>query len=151
MASKIGSDVRLGREKKNMILFKNGEIFKTSKKILLHVLVCKPNFGCSTKLIYSGIKKFTRSEYNLKTQNYFGIDKLADYKNDLENVAFNKYSKLSNLKFFFDNLPNLLFSRMTGSGSAIVGYFKYQKDAKNANKLIKKQYKSYWSIISKTI
>tara|TARA_A100000164_G_C21887297_1_gene763454 strand:+ start:811 stop:1659 length:849 start_codon:yes stop_codon:yes gene_type:complete len=151
IAKKIGSDVQLGGEKKNLILYKNGKVFKTNKKILLHVVICKPNFGCSTKFIYSRLRKFSKSEYNLRNYDYLNIRKLPNYKNDLESVAFQSYKKLRNLKIFFDSLPNLLFSRMTGSGSAIVGYFKSSKDAKKANMLIKKQYKTYWSVISKTI
>ena len=151
IAKKIGFDVQLGGERKNLILFKNTKVFRTNKKISLHVVICKPNFGCSTKFIYSKLKKYTKSEYDSKTQKYFNIRRLVKCKNDLENVAFKKYPKLGSLKIFFDGVPNILFSRMTGSGSAIVGYFKSHKDAKNANKLIKKQYKSYWSTISKTI
>lgn len=151
IAKKIGSDVQLGGEKKNLILYKNGKVFKTNKKILLHVVICKPNFGCSTKFIYSRLRKFSKSEYNLRNYDYLNIRKLPNYKNDLESVAFQSYKKLRNLKIFFDSLPNLLFSRMTGSGSAIVGYFKSSKDAKKAYMLIKKQYKTYWSVISKTI
>ena len=41
---------------------------------------------------------------------------------------------------------------MTGSGSAIVAYFKSdKKSAKNAEKKIKKKFKNYWCITSKTI
>ena len=151
IANKIGSDVQLGNDKKNLILLKNAKVLKTNKKILLYVVICKPNFGCSTKFIYSKLKKFTKSEYNLRTQHYFDLRKLVNYKNDLETIAFKYYPKLRKLKIFFDSLPDLEFSRMTGSGSAIVGYFKSHKDAKKANKLIKKRYKSYWSVISKTI
>ena len=151
IANKIGSDVQLGSDRKNLILLKNAKVFKTNKKILLYVVICKPNFGCSTKFIYSRLKKFTKSEYNLRKQNYFNLKKLVNYKNDLETIAFKYYPKLRKLKIFFDSLPDLEFSRMTGSGSAIVGYFKSHKDAKKANKIIKKRYKSYWSVISKTI
>ena len=151
IAKNIGSDVQLGRDRKNLILFKNAKVFKTNRKILLYVVICKPNFGCSTKFIYSKLKKFTKSEYNSITQHYFNLRKLVNYKNDLESIALKYYPKLRKLKIFFDSLPDLEFSRMTGSGSAIVGYFKSHKDAKKANKIIKKRYKSYWCVISKTI
>ena len=151
IANKIGSDVRLGGQRKNLILLKNAKVLKTNKKILLYVVICKPNFGCSTKFIYSRLKRFTKSEYKLGKQNYFNLRKLVNYKNDLETIAFKYYPKLRKLKIFFDSLPDLEFSRMTGSGSAIVGYFKSHKDAKKANKIIKKRYKSYWCVISKTI
>tara|TARA_S200000501_G_scaffold370915_1_gene412985 strand:+ start:3270 stop:4130 length:861 start_codon:yes stop_codon:yes gene_type:complete len=151
IAKKIGSDVLLGDGRGNKILLKNGKVLKSNSKILLNVVVCKPNFGCTTKSIYSGLKHFTKPQYFSNNENYFNIKKLVNYKNDLENVAFKKYSKLRVLKKYMDSLPNLLFSRMTGSGSIIIGYFNSSKSAKKANKLLKKQYKSYWSIVSKTI
>ena len=40
---------------------------------------------------------------------------------------------------------------MTGSGSVIVAYFSNKKSAINGLKLIKKKFKNYWSILSKTI
>ena len=40
---------------------------------------------------------------------------------------------------------------MTGSGSAIVAYFKSKKAANIASKIFRRKYKNYWYIISKTI
>ena len=71
--------------------------------------------------------------------------------NDLENVVFKKYSIIKNLKYFISNLPNILFTRMTGSGSALVAYFKSKKSANYAAKVFKRKYKNYWYIVSKTI
>jgi len=49
----IGSDVILGIKPTNTILFSNSKITKSNKKLKIHTLVVKPNFGCSTKYIYS--------------------------------------------------------------------------------------------------
>ena len=40
---------------------------------------------------------------------------------------------------------------MTGSGSTIIAYFNSKKAALNAEKILKKKYKNYWCILSKTI
>ena len=48
-------------------------------------------------------------------------------------------------------LPKVLFVRMTGSGSSIIGYFKSKKASINAAKILKKKYRNYWCILSKTI
>ena len=82
------------------------------------------------------------------TNNNLGFVKL---KNDLEIPAFKKYPKLKRLKLYLSSLPNVYFVRMTGSGSSIIAYFLSKKDALNAQKSIKKKYKNYWCIISKTI
>ena len=48
-------------------------------------------------------------------------------------------------------LTNILFARMTGSGSTIIGYFLRKKDAIYGTKYLKKKYNKCWCIISKTI
>jgi 4-diphosphocytidyl-2-C-methyl-D-erythritol kinase len=72
-------------------------------------------------------------------------------KNDLELIAFNKYPKLNILKKFLEKLPHVEFVRMTGSGSAIIAYFKSDKKSKEAEKKVKKQFRNYWCKTSKTI
>ena len=151
VAYKVGSDVVLGLERKNSILFKNGEVGRLKNKINLHVLITKPNIDCSTKDIYANVKKYSKSLYNNKNKRFFKKSYLAESRNDLENVVFKKYPKIKSLKYFILNLPNILFVRMTGSGSALVAYFKSKKAANNAAKVFKSKYKNYWYIVSKTI
>ena len=52
---------------------------------------------------------------------------MIDFSNDLEKSAFSIYPKLNFLKNDLSNLPNILFARMTGSGSTIIGYFLRKK------------------------
>jgi len=151
IAYKVGSDVVLGLERKNSILFENGEVGRLKNKINLHVLIAKPNIDCSTKDIYENVKKYSKSLYNNKNKRFFKKSYLAESRNDLENVVFKKYPKIKSLKYFILNLPNILFARMTGSGSALVAYFKSKKAANNAAKVFKSKYKNYWYIVSKTI
>ena len=151
MAYKVGSDVVLGLERKNSILFKNGKVGRLKNKINFHVLIVKPNIDCSTKDIYANVRKYSKSLYNNKNKRFFKKSYLAQSRNDLENVVFKKYPKIKNLKYFISNLPNILFTRMTGSGSALVAYFKSKKAANTAAKVFKSKYKNYWYIVSKTI
>jgi len=151
LAYKVGSDVVLGLEKKNSILFKNGKVGRVDNKINFHVLIVKPNIGCSTKSIYAGVKKYSKSRYINKNKLFFKTSNLIQSNNDLENVVFNKYPKIKKLKYFLSNLPYITFTRMTGSGSAIVAYFKSKKAANNASRIFRRKYKNYWYIISKTI
>ena len=151
LAYKVGSDVILGLEKKNSIIFKNGKIGRLNKKLNLHVLIVMPNFGCSTKKIYLKIKKFSRPLYLKTNNNFFKLNNLVKSKNDLEYIVFRNYPKVNNLKVFLLNLPNIVFVRMTGSGSAMIAYFKSKNSAKKAAKIFKKKYRSYWYILSKTI
>ena len=126
ITSLIGSDVILGINPINSILSSNNMIKKFSKSPNFHVLLVRPNFGCSTKKIYSGVKKYTKPVFNNPKQNMFSLRFLLKQENALEKIAFSKYPKLRVLKSFLENLNNPLFVRMTGSGSVLVAY--YQKN-----------------------
>ena len=151
IANEIGSDVMIGLKRKNSILQGNGQIFRLSKKIGLYVIIIKPNFGCSTKKIYTKIKFFSKPILNKRNNKLFNKDKLINLTNDLERVAFKLYPKLSIIKKNMLNLPNVQFVRMTGSGSSLIGYFNSKKASLNAVKILKRKHRNYWCILSKTI
>ena len=151
LTKQIGSDVQLGIDNKNKVLYSNGKLETKSKKKGLFVIIVKPNFGCSTKEIYKRVKKYSPKKLIKNKKNYFNLINMINLKNDLEEVVFKLYPKLFYVKSFMENMPNVEFVRMTGSGSSILGYFLSKNSAKNAEKLFKKKYKNYWSITSKTI
>ncbi len=151
LTSKIGSDVILGLYQKNFIIYKNNKLNIIKKNINLHTLLVKPNFGCSTKKIYKNVSSFSKTNLkNLKASN-LNIKFISKLKNDLEKPAFGKYKKLRSIKNSMEKIDNILFVRMTGSGSTIIGYFNSKKAALNGRKIIKKNYKNYWCNLSKTI
>ena len=151
IANKIGSDVMLGIEKKNSILQGNRKLFRSNKKIGLYTIIIKPNFGCSTEKIYKNIKSFSKPALNKNKNKLFTVDYIISLKNDLEKATFKKYPFLANIKQNMLNLPKVKFVRMTGSGSSLLAYFNSKKASLNAAKLLKKKYKNYWCILSKTI
>ena len=151
LTSKIGSDVILGLYQKNFIIYKNNKLNIIKKNIKLYTLLVKPNFGCSTKKIYKNVSSFSKTNLkNLKASN-LNIKFISRLKNDLEKPAFGKYKKLSSIKNSMEKIDDVLFVRMTGSGSTIIGYFNSKKAALNGRKIIKKNYKNYWCNLSKTI
>ena len=151
MANLIGSDVILGLEKKNSILFSNGNVLRVKYKLNLYTLLVKPNFGCSTKEIYSKIRSFSSKNLKRKKVNYFKISIILNLKNDLEKIVLKKYPKLQKLKLFMEKLPNVKIVRMSGSGSTFIAYFKSKIASINGAKILKRTYKNYWCILSKTI
>ena len=150
ICNQTGSDVFLGLDRKNSILVGNKKIKKFKTKIGLFVVLMKPKIGCSTKEIYRRVKKFSKKRINISSK-IFNVDSLKTEKNDLEVPAFSLYPNLRKLKIFLSNTDQVKFVRMTGSGSTIVAYFSNKKSAINALKLAKKNFKNYWSILSKTI
>jgi 4-diphosphocytidyl-2-C-methyl-D-erythritol kinase len=151
LSKSIGSDVILGIKPKNTVLSSNGKLTKFKKNINYHLLVVKPNFGCSTALIYSKVKHLSKSKYNLPKLSLFNKYNIKNSKNELEQVAFKLYPKLRKIKFFLLELSNIIFARMSGSGSSIIAYFHSKRDADIAAKKFKRKFKSYWCITSKTI
>ena len=151
VTSKIGSDVIIGMEHKNSIVHGNGNLQRIKKKFNLVTLIIKPKFGCSTANIYKLTKNLSKSNLkNLKISR-LDINFLTKCKNDLEMAAFKKYPVIEKIKSFMDKIKNVRFVRMTGSGSTVIAYFNSKKAALNAEKILKKRYKNYWCILSKTI
>ena len=151
LTSQIGSDVILGIKPSNTILSQNGDIKKYNKNIKLHTLVVKPVFGCSTKYIYSKVKSFSKPQFNFPKSKMFNVKYLKTLNNDLENIAFKKYPKLKKIKLFMSNMPDIMFARMSGSGSSIVAYFESKRACGYAYRQFKRKFSSHWCIISKTI
>ena len=151
IANSIGSDVILGLYTKNLVLNSNNEIKVIPTKKKFNTLLVKPSFGCSTKRIYSKVKKFYKPEFNTKINILMRSDFLREKKNDLEPIAIESYPKLKILKDFLDKLRNTEFVRMTGSGSTIIAYFNSLEKCKEASKKVSKQFRNYWCKTSKTI
>ena len=145
----VGSDVKLGLDNRNSILMPNGKVLKEKKRQKLHLLVVKPRMGCSTKIIYKNVKSYSKS--NIKKKNNFGLKNLIFLRNDLEKIAIKKYPSLEKLKKILNKLPNIKFTRMTGSGSAFIAYFVSKNAAINASKILNNKTSKYWNKISKTI
>ena len=151
LSNSIGSDVFLGLYSKSLILKKNNFVKTLDIRKKFFTLIIKPSFGCSTKEIYSKVKKFYKPEFNSISKDLFDFKLLKSKKNDLETIALKEYPKLRNLKFFLDKLSNTELVRMTGSGSAIIAYFNSAEKCKEAQKKVKKQFRNYWCKISKSI
>ena len=151
LANKIGSDVILGINPSNTILSANGSLKRYNKDMNLYTLVVKPNFGCSTKYVYSKVKSFSKSQFTPPKQKMFRAEYLKTLNNDLEKIAFNEYPKLEKIKLFLLTMPNNIFVRMSGSGSSIVAYFDSKRACGNAYMQFKRKFNSHWCITSKTI
>ena len=130
---------------------KNGQVVRLNKKINFFVLITMPKFGCSTKHIFSKVKKLSKPSYFNANNDLFRQKNLVQSNNHLENIVLKKYKKVNDLKYFILGLPKVVFVRMTGTGSALVAYFKSKKSAKTASKIFEKKYKKYWYVVSKTI
>ena len=119
-AKKIGSDVILGLNKFPKIYLPNGKIRVLKTRIKYYLLLVKPNFGCSTRKVFSANKVFSKSKLG-KLKNV-SKTMIINSENDLENSAFRLYPNLFKLKNKLLSWKKAEFVRMTGSGSTIVMY-----------------------------
>ena len=122
-----------------------------AQSLKIFTLVVKPDFGCSTKEIYSRIKKLSKPKFNKPNKSLFNLNYLKKMNNSLEPIVLAKFSKLRAIKFFLENLSTPVFVRMTGSGSAIVAYFQTKQRCYKAKEMFNRKFKNYWCIASKTI
>ena len=83
----------MGINPKSAILSSNGIIKKFSKTSRFNILLIRPNFGCSTKKIYSGVKKFSKPILNNPQKNMMNLKSLLKYKNDLRKNCIYKVPK----------------------------------------------------------
>ncbi len=151
LCSKIGSDVILGIDQKNLIISYKNKTTKIKKKLKMFTLMVKPNFGCSTKSIFNRVRHYSKPQLSKIRSKNIDFNLMSKLKNDLEIISTKKYPRLQKLRDYFLNIDKNSYVRMTGSGSTIVGYFKSKKAAQNAKKLLRKNYKNYWCNLSKTI
>ena len=151
IAKLIGSDVILGINPSSAILSSNGVVKQFLKTPRFNILLVRPNFGCSTKKIYSAVRKFSKPVLNNPKKNMMNVKYLLKYENDLEIIAFSKYQKLKIIKSFLEDLNQPLFVRMTGSGSVMVAYYQKKQDCELAKVRFKRKFKNYWCNTSKTI
>ena len=154
-AGASGSDVILGLEHKSALFYNgNNKIGKYKKKFKLFALLVKPDINCSTKLIYSKIKQLSKPYPIKRKTNFnllFNLNNIKLDTNDLEKIVFKMYPKIRILRQYLDSQKNCEFSRMSGSGSVCVGYFKDLKFAKKARLNINNKFPNYWCKVSKAM
>jgi 4-diphosphocytidyl-2-C-methyl-D-erythritol kinase len=149
----IGSDFRLFFHR-HSFQKKLKKIQGFKKKYNFYFVLIYPNINCSTKKIYSKVKKFNISIKNdiskIQSKSKY-LQFLQKEKNDLQSVVEEKHPKIKKILDLIKIQKNTLFSRMTGSGSVCFGMFLDKKSAKLSLRLIQKKLPNYWSIVAKSI
>ena len=149
----IGTDFRLFLSSQGC-LNNLKTVINFKKKHKLYFLVVYPKIRCSTKKIYSLLKKYSLkrefSQKKIRNKNYF-INYLLDSKNDLQSLVEKKHPVIKRLITNINTEKGCYFSRMSGSGSACYGLFTNEKCSKVALKKLRKKYPKFWFSIAKTI
>ena len=100
-------------------------------------LLVKPETNCSTLKMYNAIK-FDKTIFSPELdQNEITEN---DYGNDFESYINSNYKEIKNLLNFLEDLPKVVFTRVTGSGSCIFAAFESKKNAENSLVIFKNQF-----------
>ena len=149
----IGSDSRLFFKKQGFLSNLRSIIALNESQRYYFVLI-QPKIKCSTKEIFSIVKKFSRREKfdkNLsKSKNKF-LYYILNSRNDLQFIVERKYPVIKKLLTDIKNENGCCLSRMTGSGSVCYGLFKGRFAANKALNNLKKKYSKYWFSLAKTV
>jgi len=148
----IGSDLRLFFHKQGFL--QNLRTIKTIKKQKLFFLLSRPNIICSTKEIYSKVKKYSKKKkFNFqKMNNKKGfINYILEQNNELQSIVEEEYPSIKILLKDINTEKGCYFSRMSGSGSVCYGLFNNESNAKKALNKIKTKHPKFWFSIAKTV
>jgi len=139
--SQIGADVPFFVENQDSLIRGIGDI--TIKQLFpkYFFLLIKPVQNCSTKEMFN--------EVNVNTLNfdpYLDTDEISDIDmgNDFEVIADHKYPEISNLLKFMRGFSDVIFSRLTGSGSCIYSAFEKKNSAEKALTIFREKFPNYW-------
>ena len=109
----------------------------------MYFLLIYPNIKCSTKDIYSKVKRYSRKKIQKpkvfeSREDFFSF--LKNSNNDLQEIVERKYPLIKKLLHSIKNSTGCHISRMTGSGSCCYGLFHKKIQTKRALRLLKKIY-----------
>ena len=150
---KIGTDFKLFFHKQGFI--KNlGSIINIKTKHKFFFVLIQPRVKCSTRQIYSKVKKYSKKTKLIKNKivkKREFLNLLSKSRNDLQLIVEKKYPYLKKILNNLSDQKGCYFSRMTGSGSVCYGLFLDQNSAKKALNKLKNKYPKFWVSFAKTV
>ena len=140
--TEIGADVPFFISNHDSLIREIGNVVIKQPFPKYYFLIIKPKHNCSTKEMYNQI--------NIDKLNFdinFDTDQIneVDSGNDFEIILENKFKEINNLLKFMRGLPNVIFSRLTGTGSCIFSAFESKKHADDSLIIFKENFPLLWS------
>ena len=142
--SEIGADVPFFVQNEDSLVRGIGDIIIKQVFPKYFFLLIKPMQNCSTIEMYNLI-----NPKDLNFENNYDIEEITEYDsgNDFESIANYKYTEISSLLKYMKSFPDLIFSRLTGSGSCIYSAFATKDSAEKALLIFKDRFPKHWSIV----
>ncbi len=127
LALQLGSDVPFFLLSKPALAFGRGELLhEIDFSIKGNLLIVNPGIHISTKMAFEMIiPKKTGIDWN--NSNNLNI---SNFSNDFENVIFNKFPQVAEIKSIMLK-NNSTFASLSGTGSTVFGFFENESDLSN--------------------
>ena len=141
IGSKIGADVPFFIFGNAALAAGVGDRLKHVRNLpQLDILLIKPPFDLSTKMIYENLNlRLTRGKNNYSIPRFLDLgDIVCGLHNDLESVSLKIHPELADLKQMLLR-HGALGALMSGSGPTVFGIFRNGKEAEKALELVKKE------------
>jgi 4-diphosphocytidyl-2-C-methyl-D-erythritol kinase len=149
----IGSDLKLFFHRQGYVEnLKKIKIAKKKQKLFF--LLSSANISCSTREIFSKVKKYskkTKSNFKRISNKKKFVKYILSQNNELQSIVEKKYPIIKTLLADISTEKGCYFSRMSGSGSVCYGLFNNENNAKNALSKIKIKHPKFWFSIAKTV
>ena len=142
--SAVGADVPLFVENQDSLIRGIGDITIKQSFPKYYFLLIKPIQNCSTEEMYN--------EVGVKDINFdlnFDTDEISEFDmgNDFEIIADRKYPEIATLLKFMRGFSEVIFSRLTGSGSCIYSAFDKKDSAEKALEIFKARFPDHWAVV----
>ncbi len=140
--AEIGADVPFFVSNHDSLIREIGNVVIKQSFPKYYFLIIKPKHNSATKEMYNQI--------NIDKLNFdinFDTDEIneTDSGNDFEIILENKFKEINSLLKFMRSLPDVIFSRLTGTGSCIFSAFESKKQAEDSLIIFKDRFPLLWS------
>ena len=141
----LGSDVPIFLNQKDALVRGRGDLIANVHFPKYYFLLIRPSFKCSTKKMYDS---FQPSDFDYNAE--FDLEEINDQDsgNDFEKILKKNEPEFLSIINFLEDFDDVIFSRLTGSGSCIYSVFEKKEHAINAQKKFQQNFSNLWTHLS---
>ena len=141
----LGSDIPIFLNQKDALVRGRGDLIANVHFPKYYFLLIRPSFKCSTKKMYDS---FQPSDFDYNTD--FDLEEINDQDsgNDFEKILKINEPEFLSIIDFLEDFDDVIFSRLTGSGSCIYSVFEKKEHAVNAQKKFQQSFSNLWTYLS---
>ena len=141
----LGADIPVFLNQKDALVRGRGDLIANVHFPKYYFLLIRPSFKCSTKKMYDS---FQPSDFDYNSD--FDLEEINDQDsgNDFEKILKKNEPEFLSIIDFLEDFDDVIFSRLTGSGSCIYSVFEKKEHAINAQKKFQQSFSNLWTHLS---